>query len=456
MTKNNQIQIIGGGLAGCEAAWQAASRGCAVRLFDMKPHRFSPAHHSPLLAEMVCSNSLRSDARNSAVGLLKEEMRRLDSLIMLVAAETAVPAGKALAVNRDHFSAKITQHLEQHPLVEIVRQEQTEIPSPADAPIILATGPLTSEAMTDSLVKLTGRDRLAFYDAIAPIVHAESLDMDIVYLKSRYDDGPGDYLNCPMNKDEYYAFIAALKEADTVPLKDFEEVKYFEGCLPIEVMVARGDNTLRFGPMKPVGLDDPRTGKWPYAVVQLRKENRQGTLYNLVGFQTKLTYAEQKRIFRMIPGLAQADFARLGSIHRNTFVCAPELLEPTLQLKSRPDLFLAGQLSGVEGYVESTAMGLLAGINASRMVKGKSLVVPPPETALGALITHLTQSNPKHFQPSNVTFGLFPEWDQKGDQNGGQKPGKKIPKTGKQLRGELRAGKALEVLAEWQRQNDLQ
>ncbi|MBW6520438.1 MAG: methylenetetrahydrofolate--tRNA-(uracil(54)-C(5))-methyltransferase (FADH(2)-oxidizing) TrmFO [Desulfoarculaceae bacterium] len=451
MTRKNQIQIIGGGLAGCEAAWQAASRGCAVRLYDMKPHRFSPAHHSPLLAEMVCSNSLRSDARNSAVGLLKEEMRRLGSLIMLVAAETAVPAGKALAVNRDHFSQEITHHLEQHPLVEIVRQEQTEIPPPSDAPVILATGPLTSEAMTDSLVQLTGRDRLAFYDAIAPIVHADSLDMDIVYLKSRYDDGPGDYLNCPMNRDEYFAFISALKEADTVPLKDFEEVKYFEGCLPIEVMVARGDNTLRFGPMKPVGLDDPRTGRWPYAVVQLRKENRQGSLYNLVGFQTKLTYGEQKRIFRMIPGMAEADFARLGSIHRNTFVCAPELLEPTLQLKSRPDLFLAGQLSGVEGYVESTAMGLLAGINASRMVTGKPLVVPPPETALGALITHLTQSDPQHFQPSNVNFGLFPPWDQKE----AQKPGQKIPKMGKQLRGELRAGTALEALAAWQRQNDL-
>ena len=452
MTPKNQIQIIGGGLAGCEAAWQAARRGCAVRLYDMKPHRFSPAHSSPLLAEMVCSNSLRSAALNSAVGLLKEEMRRLGSLIMQVATETAVPAGKALAVNREHFSKGITTQLEQHPLVEIVRQERTEIPAPSDVPVILATGPLTSEAMTDSLVQLTGRDRLAFYDAIAPIVYAESLDMDIVYLKSRYDDGPGDYLNCPMNKEEYFAFISALKSAETVPLKEFEEVKYFEGCLPIEVMMARGDNTLRFGPMKPVGLDDPRTGRWPYAVVQLRKENKQGTLYNLVGFQTKLTYAEQKRVFRMIPGLAQADFARLGSIHRNTFVCAPELLEPTLQLKSRPDLFLAGQLSGVEGYVESTAMGLLAGINASRLVTGKPLVVPPPETALGALITHLTQSDPKHFQPSNVNFGLFPPWEEKGE----QRPNGKRPKTGKQLRGELRAATALEALAEWQRQNDLQ
>jgi len=444
MQNNKQIQIIGGGLAGCEAAWQAAQRGCPVRLYDMKPHRFSPAHSSPLLAEMVCSNSLRASAQHSAVGLLKEEMRRLDSLLMRVATETAVPAGRALAVNREHFSQAVTEQLEQHPLVEIVRQELTELPAAGGAPIILATGPLTSEPMAESLIQLTGRDRLAFYDAIAPIVHAESLDMEIVYLKSRYEDGPGDYLNCPMNKDEYMAFIAALKEGDTVPLKDFEEVKYFEGCLPIEVMVARGDNTPRFGPMKPVGLDDPRTGRWPYAVVQLRKENKQGSLYNLVGFQTKLTYPEQKRIFRMIPGMAQADFARLGSIHRNTFVCAPLLLEPTLQVKTRQDLFLAGQLSGVEGYVESTAMGLLAGINASRMLQEKALVTPPPETAMGSLITHLTQSDPDHFQPSNVTFGLFPALEAPPAVEG-----KKPQKLSKQQRGEFRAGVALQALEEW-------
>ncbi len=442
------IQIIGGGLAGCEAAWQAANRGCSVQLYDMKPHRFSPAHNSPFLAEMVCSNSLRSDALHSAVGLLKEEMRRLNSLIMLVAAETAVPAGKALAVNRELFSHSITARLEQHPLIEIIRQEQTELPAPSDdTPIIIATGPLSSESITASLIKLTGRDRLAFYDAIAPIIHTETLDMDIIYLKSRYDDGPGDYLNCPMNKEEYCAFITALKDADTVPLKEFEDVKYFEGCLPIEVMVARGDNTLRFGPMKPVGLDDPRTGRWPYAVVQLRKENRQGSLHNMVGFQTKLTWPEQKRIFRMIPGLAQAEFARLGSIHRNTFVCAPELLKPTLQLMTRPDLFLAGQLSGVEGYVESTAMGLLAGINASRMMTRKPLVIPPPETALGSLISHLTQSNPQHFQPSNVSFGLFPDLPPNKDA--------KIPKLSKQHKGELRSSIALTALTHWQNSQGL-
>lgn len=444
MTSPQTIQIIGGGLAGSEAAWQAARRGCPVRLYDMKPHRFSPAHSSPLLAEMVCSNSLRASAIHSAVGLLKQEMRRLGSLIMAVADETAVPAGRALAVNRELFAQAITRRLEQHPLVEIIRRELTEIPPPGDAPLILATGPLTSEALADSLIRLTGRDRLAFYDAIAPIVYADSLDMDIVYQKSRYQDGPGDYLNCPMDREQYQDFIEALKGADTVPLKDFEEVKYFEGCLPIEVMVARGDNTLRFGPMKPVGLDDPHTGRWPYAVVQLRKENKPGTLYNLVGFQTKLTYPEQKRIFRMIPGLAGAEFARLGSIHRNTFVCAPELLHPTLQLRSRPDLFLAGQLSGVEGYVESTAMGLLAGINAGRMFQGKNLVVPPPETAIGSLITHLTQSDPAHFQPSNVTFGLFPELDASPAIEG-----KKPPKLSKQQRGEIRANQALQVLEEW-------
>ncbi len=442
-----KIQIIGGGLAGCEAAWQAANRGCQVQLYDMKPHRFSPAHHSPFLAEMVCSNSLRANALHSAVGLLKEEMRRLHSLIMLVADETAVPAGRALAVNRELFSQKITASLEQHPLIEIIRQEQTELPAPGHTPIILATGPLSSEAITTSLTELTGRERLAFYDAIAPIIHAESLDLNILYSKSRYDDGPGDYLNCPLNREEYGAFISALKNAETVPLKDFEEVKYFEGCLPIEVMVARGDNTLRFGPMKPVGLDNPRTGRWPYAVVQLRKENRQGSLYNMVGFQTKLTWPEQKRIFRLIPGLAQADFARLGSIHRNTFICAPELLLPTLQLKNRPDLFLAGQLSGVEGYVESTAMGLLAGINASRMIRGKSLVTPPPETALGSLIPHLTQSDPRHFQPSNVTFGLFPDLPGNNEV--------KQSKPSKQQKGELRSSQALAALADWQNNQDL-
>lgn len=438
---NTHISIIGGGLAGCEAAWQAAQRGCPVKLFDMKPYRYSPAHHSPLLAELVCSNSLRADARHSAVGLLKEEMRQLGSLLMVVASETSVPAGRALAVNRELFSQTVTRYIEGHPLIEINRREVTTIPDPSGTPLIIASGPLTSDALAESLTNLTGKSRLAFYDAIAPIIHAESLDRTIIYAKSRYEDGPGDYLNCPLNKDEYLHFIAEIKAAATVALKDFEEVKYFEGCLPIEVMVERGDNTLRFGPMKPVGLDDPRTGRWPYAVVQLRKENRQGSLYNMVGFQTKLTYTEQQRIFRMIPGMENADFARLGSIHRNTFLCAPEILQPTLQLVTRPDIFIAGQLSGVEGYVESTAMGLLAGINASQILHGSPPVIPPVDTALGALITHLTASAPKHFQPSNVNFGLFPALNETASSE-------KV-KLSKQQRGEIRAERALDSLRTW-------
>lgn len=435
MNSSRTITIIGGGLAGCEAAWQAVRRNCRVRLLDMKPHVYSPAHSSPLLAELVCSNSLRSNDVESAVGLLKEEMRRLDSLLMQVAADTEVPAGKALAVDREKFAAGITAILESHPLVEIHRQEVRELPPPEDIPTILATGPLTSEAMVNSLAQLTGQEGLAFYDAIAPIVIAESLNREIVYQKSRYDDGPGDYLNCPMDREAYLRFIDELARADYVPLRPFEEPHYFEGCLPVEVLCGRGPETLRYGPMKPVGLPDPRTGYEPYAVVQLRKENREGTTYNMVGFQTKLTYAEQKRIFRLIPGMEQVEFARLGSIHRNTFVCAPLLLQPTLQLKSRPDLFLAGQLSGVEGYVESAAMGLLAGINAARLSNRLQPVVPPTETAMGALIRHLTESDPVHFQPSNVNFGLFPAWETK------------IPKK---QRGRQRAEISLAALQRWQ------
>ncbi len=433
------VHIIGGGLAGCEAAWQAVQQGCSVRLYEMKPQKFSPAHELPLLAELVCSNSLRSNAVTSAVGLLKEEMRRLGSLLIKIADETAVPAGQALAVDREQFAAKVTEVIENHPLIEVIHEEQKELDAKSDVPIILATGPLTSEAMADTLAEITGRERLAFYDAIAPIVSKESLDMEIIYSKSRWEDGPGDYLNCPMDKEQYLAFIHALAEAKTVPLKSFEDEKYFEGCLPIEVMLARGDDTLRYGPMKPVGLRNPRTGQDPYAAVQLRKENKEGTFLNLVGFQTKLTYPEQKRIFRMIPGMEHVDFVRLGSIHRNTFICAPELLEPSLQLKKAPAIYLAGQLSGVEGYVESTAMGLLAGLNAARSIQGKAVVVPPPETALGALITHLTKTDPACFQPSNVNFGLFPAWE------------KKVPKK---LRGEKRKEISLAALALWQKELD--
>jgi methylenetetrahydrofolate--tRNA-(uracil-5-)-methyltransferase len=434
----SDVVIIGGGLAGCEAAWQVAEYGLTVDLYEMKPVRFSPAHESESLGELVCSNSLRSNAVDSAVGLLKEEMRRLDSLIMQAADATAVPAGSALAVDRHRFSAFVSRIIEGHPRISIFRQEVTELPHP-DGPVILATGPLTSEAMTASLVALTGEKHLAFYDAIAPIVAAESLDMEIIYRKSRWDDdNPGDYLNCPMTEEQYRTFIDLLGSARTVPLKSFEKTKYFEGCLPIEVMCARGVDTLRFGPMKPVGLAHPETGEVAHAVVQLRAENREETMYNLVGFQTKLTYPEQKRIFRTIPGLENAEFVRLGSIHRNTFICAPELLDNSLQMKKRPGLFLAGQLSGVEGYVESSAMGLLAGINAVRLVTGQTMAVPPPATALGALLHHLTESDPAHFQPSNVNFGLFPPLQKK---------------MKKRDRGKFRSDQALTLLADWK--NDL-
>lgn len=435
-----KVTIIGGGLAGCEAAWQIAQRGGKVTLIDMKPDTFSPAHYSENLAELVCSNSFRSADSTSAVGLLKEEMRRCNSLLMKIADETSVPAGKALAVDRELFARKITEMLEEHPSVNIIRKEILEIPAQADTYTVLATGPLTSEPLALSLAVLTGRERLAFYDAIAPIIEADSLDMEIVYQKSRYDDGPGDYLNCPMDKETYLHFIHQLSNADYVPLKDFEDVKYFEGCLPVEVICSRGEDTLRFGPMKPVGLADPRTGEAPYAVVQLRKENREGTAYNMVGFQTKLTYSEQKRIFRLIPGMENVEFARLGSIHRNTFILSPELLQPTLQFKARHDLLLAGQLSGVEGYVESAAMGMLAGINAARLTAGQEPVVPPPETALGSLVNHLTKSNPKRFQPSNVNFGLFPPWEKK---------------IRKKFRGEEREKRSLTALKEWQEAEEI-
>lgn len=434
MTQTPQISVIGAGLAGCEAAFQAAQRGVKVRLYDMKPEQYSPAHSSADLAELVCSNSLRSDAPDSAVGLLKEEMRQLGSLLMRIAEKTRVPAGKALAVDRELFARQVTEIIDNHPNIELCRQEIKAIPSPADHPVILATGPLTSDSLAESLAELTGKERLAFYDAIAPIVYAESLNMDIVYQKSRWDDGPGDYLNCPMNKEQYLKFIEELGKADYVPLKGFEDPKYFEGCLPIEVMCSRGVDTLRYGPMKPVGLADPRTGEEAYAVVQLRMENREGTLYNLVGFQTKLTYPEQKRIFTMIPGLENCEFARLGSIHRNTFICAPDLLQPTLQTITRPDILIAGQLSGVEGYVESIAMGLLAGINSARIALGEKPTIAPKHTAFGALVHHLTETEPGHFQPSNVNFGLFPAWEKK---------------VRKKFRGAKRAELSAEAMISW-------
>jgi len=435
------VIIIGAGLAGCEAAWQLARRNCPVALYEMKPEKRSPAHESDSLAELVCSNSFRSDDPHSAVGLLKNEIRTLGSLIMQVADDTAVPAGKALAVDRELFAATITKAIEAEALITLVRKEITGLPDQGSAPLIMATGPLTAEPLAESLAGFIGASRLYFYDAIAPILHAESLDMSIIYQKSRYDDGPGDYLNCPLGENDYRLLIDQLNNGGYTPLHDFEEVKYFEGCLPIEIMSSRGPETLRYGPMKPVGLENPHSGRTPHAVVQLRKENKDGTLYNMVGFQTKLTQPEQKRIFTQIPGLEKAEFARFGSIHRNTFICAPEVLHSSLQTKMRSGLLIAGQLSGVEGYVESTAMGLLAGINAARLYKAEEPLTPPPETALGALISHLTESDGAHFQPSNINFGLFPAWE------------KKIPKR---QRGQIRAQRSAAALAEWVEKNRVQ
>ncbi|AJE04078.1 methylenetetrahydrofolate--tRNA-(uracil(54)-C(5))-methyltransferase (FADH(2)-oxidizing) TrmFO [Geobacter pickeringii] len=400
------ITIIGGGLAGCEAAWQAAQRGVRVTLHEMKPEAYSPAHTLPGLAELVCSNSLRGESLENAVGLLKEELRRTGSLFMAAADATRVPAGGALAVDRELFSAFVTARIEEHPLIDLVRGEVADLPP--EGIVVVASGPLTSDLLAGRLRELTGPN-LYFYDAIAPIVTAESLDMAKVFRASRYGKGEGDdYLNSPFDEGEYERFVDEILAAEKVPAREFEKVVHFEGCMPVEEMAERGRETLRFGPMKPVGLVDPRSGQEPHAVVQLRAENREGTLFNLVGFQTKLTWPEQRRIFRMIPGLENAEFVRLGSMHRNTFINAPALLAPTFQFRSRPRIFFAGQITGVEGYVESAGSGFLAGINAARLARGEEPLVPPPATALGALVAHITTAPAKHFQPMNVNYGLFP------------------------------------------------
>ena len=404
-----------------------------MRLYEMKPGRFSPAHKSPLLAELVCSNSLRSNEITNAVGLLKEEMRRLDSLIMTAADATAVPAGSALAVDRTAFSSFIERKLTEQKSIETVREEITHIPS--DGIVVIATGPLTSDDFARAIAALTQAESLYFYDAISPIVEAESIDIQKAFAASRYGRGTPDYLNCPMNRDEYEVFWKTLIAAEEVPLRDFEEKRFFEGCLPIEVIAKRGIETLAHGPMKPVGLTDPRTGSQPYAVVQLRREDKNGILYNIVGFQTKMTWPEQRRVLRMIPGLENAEFARYGSIHRNTFIPAPRLLLPTLQLRADGRIFFAGQITGVEGYVESSAIGLLAGIYVGRLLSGEKIIPPPPETALGALTGHLRDTE-KTFQPMNVTFGLFPPLPQR---------------TAKKERGALYAERALAALRDWQK-----
>lgn len=410
------VDIIGGGLAGSEAAWQLASRGVAVRLHEMRPVKQTPAHKTDGLAELVCSNSFRSDdAKSNAVGLLHAEMRGLDSLIMRAADAHKVPAGAALAVDRDGFSHAVQSALAAHPLITIVREEVTALPKDPATPVIVATGPLTSEPLAQDILRHTGTEQLAFFDAIAPIVHKDSIDFSIAWFQSRYDKpGPGgtgaDYINCPLSKEEYEAFVQAILDGEKTEFKDWEkDTPYFEGCLPIEVMAERGVQTLAYGPLKPVGLTDPRTGKRPYAVVQLRQDNALGTLYNMVGFQTKLKYGDQTRIFRMIPGLQHAEFARLGGIHRNTFINSPVLLDETLRLKTLPHLRFAGQVTGVEGYVESTAIGLLAGLFTAADVLSQPVPLPPRETALGALLAHITGgADAGTFQPMNVNFGLFP------------------------------------------------
>jgi methylenetetrahydrofolate--tRNA-(uracil-5-)-methyltransferase len=423
------VNVIGAGLAGSEAAWQIAKRGIKVKLFEMRPIKQTPAHHTDKFAELVCSNSLRANTLTNAVGVLKEEMRKLDSVIMKAADACAVPAGGALAVDRHEFAGYVTEVVKCHPNVTVVNEEVTEIP---EGPTIIATGPLTSKALSEALLKITGEDYLYFYDAAAPIIEKDSINMDKVYLKSRYDKGEAAYLNCPMTEEEFDRFYEALISAETVPLKEFEKEIFFEGCMPIEVMAQRGRKTMLFGPMKPVGLEDPRTGKRPFAVVQLRQDDAAGTLYNIVGFQTHLKWGPQKEVLQLIPGLENAEIVRYGVMHRNTFINSPLVLKATYQFRNRPDLFFAGQMTGVEGYVESAASGLIAGINVARLVSGKETVEFPHETAIGSMARYITTANAKNFQPMNANFGLFPELPEKI--------------KGKKERNEWHANRALETI----------
>ena len=420
----SRVTVIGGGLAGCEAAWQAASRGVPVTIHEMRPLRPTEVHRTGDLAELVCSNSLRSDKLDNAVGLLKEEMRRLGSLVMRVADEVRVPAGAALAVDRERFAQRITEEVTRHPQISIVRGEVIDLPADAapDAPAIVATGPLTSAELAGRIALVVGQASLYFYDAVSPIVLADTLDRDRVFRASRWgrslhgaageqagaeSEADGDYLNCPFDESEYRRFHEALMAAERAPLHDFEEARFFEGCLPIEVMASRGPDTLRFGPMKPVGLDDPRTGRRPYAVVQLRQDNLAADHYSLVGFQTQLKWGEQARVFRLIPGLEAAEFVRFGLVHRNTYINAPRVLRDTWQVRSSPGLLFAGQVSGVEGYVESAASGLLAGITAAALAGGRGVEAPPRTTALGALAHYVSHADARHYQPTNITFGIM-------------------------------------------------
>jgi methylenetetrahydrofolate--tRNA-(uracil-5-)-methyltransferase len=463
------VRIVGGGLAGSEAAWQAASRGVSVTLHEMRPVRPTAVHKTDRLAELVCSNSFRGDKLDNAVGLLKEEMRRLGSLVMRAAEDSRVPAGAALAVDRERFAALVTQALADHPLVTIVREEVASIPASSESePVVIATGPLTSESLSVELAALVGQDHLYFYDAISPIVLAGTIDRSKVFRASRWDrslrrgevqgagckaddaqvqgapvqgaacgvdDGQGDYLNCPMTREEYERFYDALVGAESATVHDFDKARFFEGCLPIEVMAHRGRDTLRFGPMKPVGLVDPRTGREPYAAVQLRQDNLAGEHFSLVGFQTQITWGDQARVLRLIPGLEQAEFVRFGMVHRNTYVNGPTVLAETWQVRTRPTLFFAGQMSGVEGYVESAASGLLAGLNAASMARGEPVATLPRTTAIGALAYYVSHANPAHYEPSNITFGIMQPLDQ-------------APR-GKKLRNEALSARALADLEKW-------
>ena len=437
------IQIIGGGLAGSEAAWQLAEAGLKVRLSEMRGGGdMTPAHETDRLAEMVCSNSFRSDdAENNAVGLLHQEMRALGSLIMRAADKHKVPAGSALAVDREAFAGEVTAAIAGHPNITVVRERVDALP---DHPTIIATGPLTGSALAAAIARETGSDALAFFDAIAPIVHRDSIDMSICWMAARWDKGGKDYVNCPMTKEQYDAFVAALNEGEKTEFKDWEkDTPYFEGCMPIEVMASRGVETLRYGPMKGVGLDDPKTGRWPYACVQLRQDNALGTLWNMVGFQTKLKHGEQVRIFRTIPGLENAEFARLGGIHRNSFIRSPELLDGQLRLKSKPNIRFAGQITGCEGYVESAAVGILSARFAAAEREGRTLPPPPVETALGALLNHITGgADAETYQPMNINFGLMPPLTG--------------PKTKKADRKKLYTDRARSALKDWLESTELQ
>lgn len=438
------LMVVGGGLAGSEAAWQAAEQGIKVGLYEMRPQVSTGAHITDQLAELVCSNSLGSNLPDRAPGLLKAELRRLKSLLIDCADEAAVPAGSALAVDREQFARRVTTRIRAHPNITIIREEVKKIP--ADQPVVIASGPLTSESLSAQIQRLTGQDHLYFFDAIAPVVYRDSINMEIAYRASRYDRGEqpqGDYINCPLDQEQYQAFIQALLSAERIELKEFERElesgvraglhHFFEGCLPIEILAQRGEKALAFGPMRPVGLTDPRTGRWPHAVVQLRQDNLAGTLYNLVGFQTNLKFSEQRRILRLIPGLEQAEFARYGQMHRNTFIFSPAVLQPTLQLRKHSQILFAGQITGVEGYAGNIATGLLAGINAARMINGLEPFRLPAETMIGALCHYITHADAADFQPMKANYGILPALNYTG-------------KRGKRERARLYSARALEML----------